>query len=239
MVDDIREFFEKRLNIHPRKEDLFGLKELLKQFSEAVESLLGLKVRIIPKAEIVDWWQKRKGTIPEPTLSLDWSLTADYRLDFSRVVDPNTLETVGISSRRGFPPLEKQLSNIDPGSYAIVDDGSTRGSLVKRVNELLERRGASIGSVWLGVAHRKAIDVIKGLGLSVEAFYVNGFVDWANARDIVGLDGKLTTKGTVVPYWKAPHWIALPDEFSGLLKELWERGYRIVKGYGITVPWEL
>ena len=119
-----------------------------------------------------------------------------------------------------------------------MDDGSTRGSLVERLNPLLEKRGASVGGVWLGIAHRKALEKIQGMGLPVNTFYVNGFIDWANARDIVGLDGKLTTRGTVVPYWRAPQWINLPGKFSPVLKELWEEGYRIVRSYGVVVPWE-
>ena len=55
-MDDIKEFFEKRLNVKPDREDLAALKDLLKRFSEAIELRLNLKVRIIPKEKIVEWW---------------------------------------------------------------------------------------------------------------------------------------------------------------------------------------
>lgn len=146
--------------------------------------------------------------------------TAGY-LSVCRIIDSNG-NIIGLGARPGDESLNEQLKDLSEKfeKVALVDVGSFCGDTMVEVIKLLRDAGVEISRVYLGVWGKDAINKINGSApASAEKTYK--FYEWIELRDLLGVDGRKTEDGQIIPYWNEPvKWASIPEENKEGVKDL-------------------
>jgi len=199
-------------------------------------------ILLVDKRNIIDWYNsevypklKAEGS---KIISMDESLQGDYRLDVCRITDPESGKVIGIGSRIGKPPLEEQIERILPGNYWLVDEGTFTGDSIITLTKLLREYDIVIEGVVLGIVTNDGYSRITNkFGSNVIYYTVEPVVEWADGRDAIGLDGRVTPDEKLIPYYTNPQWLSLPESCQETLKQIWRITQAILRKYGVRLSW--
>ena len=199
-------------------------------------------ILLIDKQNVIDWYSGRV----YPTLkqkeysiiSLDESLQGDYRLNVCRITDPRTEKVIGIGSRIGAESLEKQLERIPSGKYWLADEGVFTGDTIITLSNMLKRSRIYIEGVVLGIVTLDAYTKLRErFRSSISCYVTEPIKEWADGRDAIGWDGRVTPNRRLIPYYENPGWLSLPNSCQPELRRIWEETQAILQKYNIKRPW--
>jgi hypothetical protein len=103
---------------------------------------------------------------------------------------------------------------------------------------LLREYDIVIEGVVLGIVTSDGYSRITNkFGSNVIYYTVEPVVEWADGRDAIGLDGRVTPDEKLIPYYTNPQWLSLPESCQETLKQIWRITQAILRKYGVRLPW--
>src|SRR5579859_134176 len=149
--------------------------DCIESFRESLDAdlrAMGKDTRWVASSTIRGGLEHAVATATLPVISLDdrYVSSADQFLGISRGVGPS-LQDDGYVARRGYPPIEDQLSRVSGlgKEVILVDEILFSGEMVTWLAALLIPYGVRIGAVAVGIAIQEGIDKLALEGIDVQA----------------------------------------------------------------------
>jgi len=169
-----------------------GLIEAFRNCFENKVQIINHNLEIIKK-EVY----KKAGSLP--TISIDPCIPGDINFGVSHIYSSYGKRSVKLSSRPGFPSLDKQIAKIPAGDYMLIEDDIFSGSTIKYIIDILSRKRVNIKSVIVSIQVNGSTKVKVPIK-SVYFYQDEEIVDLNNPRDVFagGYEGGLVMQNNNV-----------------------------------------